>query len=210
MSSGSYRLGVLASGGGTNFQAVLARIQSGELPAEVVVVISNNSGSGALRRARGNQIDAIHLSGLTHPDPVSLDRAIEGALHERRVDLVLLAGYMKKLGPRTLERYRDRILNIHPALLPAFGGQGMYGRRVHEAVVASGATESGVTVHLVDEHYDNGPIVAQETVPVEDGDSPETLGARVLELEHTLFPAVVGLFATNRVRIHENQVTIVD
>ncbi len=208
VSSGSYRLGVLASGGGTNFQAVLSRSLSGELPAEVAVVISNNSGSGALQRAKAHGIAWAHLSGRTHPSPHDLDAAIRATLVEHRVDLVLLAGYMKKLGPRTLETYQDRILNVHPALLPAFGGQGMYGLAVHEAVLASGASESGVTVHLVDEHYDHGPIVAQETVPVEQGDTAETLAARILRVEHTFFPAVVKLFATGRVCVFDGKVNI--
>ena len=149
-----------------------------------------------------------HLSGQTHSDPADLDGAIERTLAEHRVDLVLLAGYVKKLGPRTLAAYKDRILNVHPALLPAFGGQGMYGRRVHEAVLASGATVSGVTVHLVDEHYDSGPIVAQETVPVQQDDTPETLAARVLRVEHTLLSAVVRLFAMRSVRVNDGKVTI--
>lgn len=208
VSSGTYRLGVLASGGGTNFQAVLSQSLSGGIPAEVAVVISNNSRSGALQRARDHGIAQSHLSGRTHSDPADLDAAIEGTLLEHRVDLVLLAGYMKKLGSRTLGTYENRILNVHPALLPAFGGQGMYGRRVHQAVLASGATVSGVTVHLVDAHYDTGPIVAQETVPVLEDDTAETLGARVLSLEHTLFPAVVSLFATGSVVVNDGKVII--
>ena len=174
----------------------------------MAVVISNNSRSVALQRAKEHGIPWAHLSGRTHPDPADLDAAIQAKLAEHQVDLVLLAGYVKKLGPRTLATYKDRIINVHPALLPAFGGQGFYGTRVHEAVIRSGASVSGVTVHLVDEHYDNGPIVAQEIVPVRKGDTAETLSARVLKVEHTLFPAVVGLFATGRVRVNGEKVTI--
>ena len=126
-----------------------------------------------------------HLSGTTHPDPATLDAAIVDALVRHDVELVVLAGYMKKLGPRTLARYRGRVLNIHPALLPRFGGQGMYGARVHEAVLAAGEHETGVTIHIVDEEYDHGPIVAQCRVPVRPDDTPATLAARVLAREHT-------------------------
>ncbi|CAI8039599.1 Phosphoribosylaminoimidazole-succinocarboxamide synthase [Geodia barretti] len=158
--------GVLASAGGTNLQAILDRSASGRLPARVGVVIGNNSRSGALARARLSGIPAFHLSGVTHPRPGALDRAITETLRSHGVDLLVLAGYMKKLGPVTLENYKDRIVNIHPALLPAFGGKGMYGHRVHEAVVRSGVEVSGATVHLVDGEYDTGPVILQRRVRV--------------------------------------------
>jgi phosphoribosylglycinamide formyltransferase-1 len=132
-------------------------------------------------------IPTCHVSAATHPDPDALDRAILGALREHGVELVVLAGYMRKLGPRTLAAYRGRILNIHPALLPRFGGPGMYGKRVHEAVLAAGETITGVTIHLVDEQYDAGPILAQREVPILPGDTSEALAARVLAEEHRLY-----------------------
>ena len=181
-------LGFLASHNGSNMQAIVDRCKSGAVRATPAVVVSNNSGSGALERARTEGIPACHISGKTHPDE---DQAILDALVSHGVDLVILAGYMKKLGRKTLARYRGAILNIHPALLPRHGGEGMYGLLVHESVIASGDTETGVTVHLVDAQYDTGPIVAQTRVPVLPGDTPESLQARVLKQEHEFFSATI-------------------
>lgn len=184
MSARLIRLGFLASGRGSNLQAVLDACAAGRLPAVPAVVISNNAEAQALMRARNAGIPAHHLSRRTHPDPCALDQAIADTLKRHRVDLVVLAGYMKKIGFKTLQAYRDRIINIHPALLPKFGGPGMYGMRVHEAVLAAGERQTGVTVHLVDEEYDRGAILAQQTVPVLEHDTPATLASRVLEAEH--------------------------
>jgi phosphoribosylglycinamide formyltransferase-1 len=200
---------VLASGGGTNLQAILDRCRSGETPATVVVVIGNNSRAGALDRARRAGIDTLHLSGTTHPRPGALDEAVRSALVSRHVDLVVLAGYMKKLGQDTLSTFRDRIINVHPALLPSFGGQGMYGLSVHAAVLAAGARFSGATVHIVREDYDTGPVLAQEVVPVLPGDTAETLASRVLEVEHALLPSVIRAFAEDRVRVAGDRAVIV-
>ena len=179
----SLRIGVLASGGGTTLQAVLDACGRGELDAEVAIVISNNSDSGALARARAASVRGVHLSSTTHADPDDLDAAILGALRDAHVELVLLAGYMKKIGPKTLAAYAGRILNTHPALLPAYGGKGMYGRRVYEAVLAAGEEETGVTVHQVDGEYDHGPIVAQTRVSILKEDDVESLSARVRAVE---------------------------
>jgi len=181
------RLGLLASHGGSNLQAILDACRSGRLHAEPCVVICNNSDAPALERARRAGVPACHLSAHTHSDPGDLDQAIASALERHHVNLVVLAGYMKKLGPITLKRYRGCVLNIHPALLPKFGGQGMYGRRVHQAVLAAAETTTGVTVHLVDEEYDRGPIVAQRAVPVRPDDTADTLAARVLKVEHEIY-----------------------
>ncbi len=208
--TGVFRLGALASGGGTNLQAIMDRCASGDLPARMAVVISNNSGSGALERARRAGVPACHLSGRTHPDPQALDRAIADVFQSYGVDLVVLGGYMKKLGSVTLQAYPNRILNIHPALLPAFGGKGMYGLRVHHAVIESGAWISGVTAHLADEDYDHGPIVAQEAVRVDPDDTPESLAARVLEVEHRLYSEVIRLFAEGRVAVQGRRVRILE
>ncbi len=185
------QLGFLASHGGSNMQAIIDACKEGRLDAEPAVVISNNSGSTALERASREGIPHYHFSSATHPDPAELDAAILRALEEHKVDFVILAGYMKLLGPQTLRRYRGRILNIHPALLPKFGGKGLYGIKVHEAVLAAGEKVTGVTVHLVDENYDRGPIVAQCEVPVLEGDTSQSLAARVLEQEHKLFAATL-------------------
>jgi phosphoribosylglycinamide formyltransferase-1 len=177
------RLGVLASHEGTTLQAVLDAAAEGRLPAAVAIVVSNNRRSGALRRARAAHVPAVHLSSTTHPDPAALDQAILDALTEAEVDLVFLAGYMKKLGPKVLRAFDGRIMNTHPALLPRFGGKGMYGSHVHAAVLAAGDTETGVTIHLVNADYDMGRVVAQCRVPVLPGDSVETLAARVQKRE---------------------------
>lgn len=186
------RIGVLASGGGTNLQAIMDAIAGGRLDAEIVLAVSNNSRSGAMKRARRAGIPAAHLSGATHPAPDTLDAAIAEALANRGAELVALAGYMKMLGPRTLARFRNRVLNVHPSLLPKFGGRGMYGERVHAAVLAAGERETGVTVHLADGEYDRGAIIAQSRVPVLPDDTPASLAARVLEREHVLYPQTLS------------------
>lgn len=195
------RLGVLASGGGTNLQALIDRSEAGKLSARVVVVVSNNSDAGALERARRHGIPVFHLSRVTHPDPERLDAAIRGALLQQRAQLVCLAGYMRPVGPLVRAAYRDAIVNIHPALLPKFGGPGMHGLRVHEAVLRAGERETGVTVHLVTPEYDAGPALAQRKVPVGPDDTPETLQQRVLAVEHELYAEVIQAIAEGRLTI---------
>ena len=192
-------IGALASGGGTNLQAIMDAIADGSLDAEIRLVISNNSRSAALRRARAAGIPTAHLSAATHPTPDALDAAIADALTSRGVRLVALAGYMKKLGPKTLSRFPNRVLNIHPSLLPKHGGRGMYGERVHAAVLASGERETGVTVHIANGEYDEGEILAKESVPVMDGDTPSTLAARVLEREHVVYPQTLRRIAMGEI-----------
>jgi phosphoribosylglycinamide formyltransferase 1 len=194
-------IGFLASHNGSNMQAIVDACKTGALQASPVVIISNNSGSGALARAKQAGIPWYHLSSMTHPDAQELDQAIRDAMLEHAVDLIVLAGYMKKLGPRTLSFFASRILNIHPALLPRFGGKGMCGMLVHEAVIASGATESGVSIHIVDGEYDMGPVIAQAWVPVEPTDTPETLAARVLQREHTFFVETLQKIVTREIML---------
>ncbi len=195
------RLGFLASHGGSNVQAIVDACRAGELHAEPRVAISNNSGSEVLRRAAREGVPGFHLSSRTHPRPGDLDEAIEGVLADHGVDLVVLAGYMRMLGPRVLGRYRGRVLNVHPALLPAYGGRGMYGERVHAAVLAAGERVTGVTVHLVDEEYDKGLIVAQAEVPVLEGDTVESLRLRVLRREHELYTETLQRIATGEIEL---------
>jgi len=195
------KLGFLASHNGSNMQAIIEACKSGSLQATPAVAISNNAESGALARAARESIPHCHLSSKTHPAPESLDQAILEALLAHGVDIVILAGYMKKLGEKTLARYAGAILNIHPALLPKFGGQGMYGIHVHEAVLAAGETESGATVHLVTDEYDAGAVIAQERVPVLPDDTPQTLAGRVLQVEHALFPKTLQKIALGEIRI---------
>jgi phosphoribosylglycinamide formyltransferase-1 len=175
----SRRIAVLASHAGTVLQAIIDACESGRLDASVCLIVSNNSGSGALLRAERHHIPALHLSGQTHADPAVLDRVLTDALRAAQPDLVFLAGYMKKLGPETLAAFRGRLLNTHPALLPKFGGRGMYGALVHRAVLAARESVSGVSVHLVEAEYDTGPVVAQCQVQVLEGDTPESLAERV-------------------------------
>jgi phosphoribosylglycinamide formyltransferase 1 len=179
-------LGFLASHGGSNMQAIVDACKEGRLDAVPRVVISNNSESMALQRAKSEGIPGYHVSGRTHPGAAE-DREILRVLRRHDVDTVVLAGYMKRIGPETLAAYRGRILNIHPALLPKFGGQGMYGKRVHEAVLRAGEKVTGVTVHTIDERYDTGPILNQCQVPVQEGDTADSLAERVLRHEHLLY-----------------------
>jgi len=177
-------LGFLASHNGSLMQAVVRACEEKRLEAKPGIVISNNKNSGALQFAAQKGIPLAHLSSVTHKDAGALDEAILEALQSHNVELVLLVGYMKLLGPRTITAYPKRIFNIHPALLPKYGGQGMYGIRVHEAVIAAGERETGITIHHVNEHYDEGNMIAQCKVPVSPDDTPQTLAARVLQREH--------------------------
>jgi phosphoribosylglycinamide formyltransferase-1 len=197
-SSGKLRLGILASGEGTTLQAIYDACSSGRLNAEVVCVIGNNRDSGALKKARSHALTALHLSGVTHPDPDALDQAILAALLHSKAELVVLAGYLKKVGPKTLTAFRGRILNTHPALLPKYGGQGMYGRRVYEAVLAAGDKETGVTVHEVDDEYDHGSIVAQTVVPIMSDDDVNTLSTRVQAAERAFLVKTIQTIGAQR------------
>ena len=185
------RLGFLASHGGSNMQAIIDACKEGHLNAIPQVIISNNIDSLAFERAKKEGIPAFHLSSKTNPDPKELDEAILSTLQKYDVNIVILAGYMKMLGQQSLSYYKNRILNIHPALLPKFGGKGMYGQFVHEAVMAAGEKKSGVTIHLVNEHYDQGEIVAQSRIAVLKNDTPLTLAERVLVEEHRFFPEIL-------------------
>ncbi len=192
-------IAVFASGRGSNFQAILNAIQRGRLPARVTLLMSNKSNAGALELARTHGIPALYLSPLQFSsEEVYADRLLE-ALSEHHVELIALAGYLKKIPARVIERYRNRIVNIHPALLPKFGGTGMYGIHVHEAVIAAEEKISGATVHVVDEEYDRGPILMQQTVNISPDDTPETLAAKVLSIEHELYPQVLRAFVEGRV-----------
>lgn len=186
-------LGILASHKGTNLQAIIAACADGRLTSNIRVVISNNARSGALAKAKRSNILACHMSSKTHPDSAALDRAIRDKLSSCGVDLVLLAGYMKKLGPMTVELYKNRVLNSHPSILPRFGGQGMFGSRVHKAVIDAGMQVTGVTIHMVDNQYDHGPVVAQCRVPVETNDTIDLLEERVQARERLFWVEVLRM-----------------
>ncbi|MBN1355267.1 phosphoribosylformylglycinamidine cyclo-ligase [bacterium] len=181
------RLAVIGSGRGSNMESICEAIDRGDLNAEVVCVISNNSRAFILKRGRRRNIPVYHVSSATHPDPGQRESEMLRIFSENGVNVICLAGYMKKIPRSIIRAYPGRILNIHPALLPAFGGPGMFGMKVHEAVIRSGARYSGASVHIVDEEYDRGKIIGQEIVPVFPDDTPETLAERVLKVEHELY-----------------------
>lgn len=203
------KIAVFASGRGSNFKAILDAIRAGKIRnASVVALITNNADAGALATAKEHDIPALCVSRKQFGSDDEFRQALLGILNQYGADFIVLAGYMKKIEAEIIRRFKNRIVNIHPALLPAFGGQGMYGMRVHEAVIASGSALSGATVHIVDEEYDRGPIVLQQSVPVSPDDTPETLAAKVIKVEHELYPRAIGLFAEGKVVIHEQRVMI--
>ena len=194
------RIAVLASGGGSNFQALVDRFNRMDMPdREVVGVIASREGAGVLERARRAGVESSVLPASAEDEAAAT--FILRTLAGWRSDIVVLAGYMKLVPERVVRAHWGRILNIHPALLPSFGGRGMYGARVHRAVVDSGARVTGVTVHFADEAYDRGPIICQWPVPVLSGDTPAAVAARVLQVEHRLLPAAVEALAAGIVRL---------
>lgn len=193
------KLGFLASRNGTAMRAIVSAIESGALQAEPLIAVSNNRKAGALEFAGQHGIATAVIP--TQADPDAADESLKQALENAGVELVILSGYLRRLGPRTLERYHNRIVNIHPGLLPEFGGEGMYGRKVHEAVIAAGASQSGATIHIVDEVYDHGPILDRRAVPVLRGDTPETLEARVTAMEPGFFVETLSRIATGALRL---------
>ena len=182
-----FKIGVMASGGGSNFKAIIDRIGEGDLEAQCKFLITNNGGCGAVAHAQSYGIPVFHISGKTHPEAAAYEAALLEVIDRYNIDLLILAGYMKALPVSMIKRLPGRIMNIHPSLLPKYGGKGFWGIHVHEAVIAAHEKESGPTVHLVSEEIDKGRILAQTRVPVEEGDSPETLAARVLVQEHELY-----------------------
>lgn len=204
-------IAVFASGRGSNFEAILRAIETGKLhDVSIAAVISNNSEAPVLTIAREHSIPTYHLSQKQFPSEEKFDDAVLGVLRRHGANFIVLAGYMKRLSTNLVRQFRNRTLNIHPALLPKFGGKGMYGIHVHEAVINSGEKVSGVTVHIVDEEYDHGPIVRQRTVAVDKEETPDTLAMRIHGIEHQLYPEVLQLFADDRVRVNEGRVTIME
>ena len=199
MTSSPLKLGFLASKNGTSMRVIVDAARAGALPAEPRLVVSNNRKAAALEFAAERGVPSLLIP--TQSDPAAADAALCEALEAAGVELVILSGYLRQLGPRTLGRYRNRILNIHPGLLPAFGGEGMYGRRVHEAVIAAGVTESGATIHAVDEIYDHGPVIERRTVPVLPGDTAEALEARVAAMEPGFFVETLARIASGDLRL---------
>lgn len=196
MTSPRARLAVLASGSGSNLQAIHDYLddRGPEAKVELALVVSDRASAGALTRAEGWSVPAVHL-------PKDRNDTLDALLEEHSITHVALAGYLRLVPADVVRRFHGRMLNVHPALLPAFGGPGMYGQRVHAAVLAAGARVSGPTVHFVTEHYDEGAIIAQWPVPVRHDDTPESLAARVLAVEHRIYPWCVSAVAAGSIRL---------
>lgn len=210
MSREQTRIAVLVSGAGrgSNMQSIIDGCNSGQINGTVVLVIGTKEDAPATHRARTAGITTDTVSPKEFADTDLHDERMLQVLQEFRIDLVCLAGYMRLLGPKCVESYRNRIMNIHPALLPSFCGDGMFGHHVHEAVIARGVKISGATVHFVDEKYDTGPIIVQSIVAVEDDDTPDTLAARVLEVEHKAYPDAIAMFSEGRLEVDGLRVRI--
>jgi phosphoribosylglycinamide formyltransferase 1 len=187
------RIAVFASGGGTNFQALIDEINRGQLNAEIAGLISSRPDAGAINRAESQGIPATVIQHDDYPGEQKFGEELIRTLRNWDPALIILAGYMLKIPANVIDAFPGRIINIHPALLPKFGGKGLYGIRVHRAVLAAGETHSGCSVHIVTKEYDEGPVVGQSTVPVEPGDTAEDLAARILKEEHKLLPRITGM-----------------
>jgi phosphoribosylglycinamide formyltransferase-1 len=202
------RLAVFASGRGSNFNAILEKINDGYISAIVRLCITNNPHAGVIDIASSQDIPVKIFPPKQYKDHQALNDAILGELVSAKIDYIILAGYLKMIGAQIVNQYSNRIINIHPALLPAFGGKGMYGHFVHEAVFKRGVKYSGVTVHLVNNDYDAGPIVLQKPVSIEDVTTPEEIAERVLKVEHKLFPEAVKLLVEDRLEVTGSRVRI--
>lgn len=203
------KIAVFASGRGSNFESILNSIENGRIKnADIVCLLSNNSDAGALEFAKRKNIPAVHISRQQYITDNDFASSLIKKLDEFEVNFIVLAGYMKIISPAVVRKFKNRIINIHPALLPRFGGKGMYGIHVHEAVIASGDKFSGATVHIVDEEYDHGPILMQETVNVDENETAETLSSKVLKVEHKIYPEVVRLFSEGKTKIEDGKVVI--
>ena len=189
----------MASHGGTNLQAIMDACATGDIYGKVKVVVSNNSRSKALRRASNANIPSYHMSAITHPDTLELERSIKNVMTDHKVDLIVLAGYMKKIGSQLIEDFPKRVVNSHPALLPKYGGEGMYGDLVHAAVINAGETESGVTIHLVDQNYDQGTIIAQVKIPIAPQETVDSLREKIQTKEHSFWIETIEKIRTGEI-----------
>ncbi len=206
----SLTFGILLSGKGrgSNMQALIDAARDGSIPGQVGLVVSTSPGAPALARAAEAGVPTRLIPAADFASQSDLDQALLSAFQEASVELVCLAGYMRLVGPPFLAAYAGQLMNVHPALLPAFGGKGYFGRRIHEAVLETGVKITGVTVQFVDEEYDHGPIILQRVVHVHEGDTVETLAARVLAEEHRAYPEAVRLFAEGRLRLDGRRVHV--
>lgn len=203
-------IAVFVSGGGSNFRVIHNQILSGIILGEIVLVVSNNPNCGAIEYAHENSISHVIINETRYPNSHTRNELLTETCVRAEIDLICLAGYMKMIPPNFVKQYENKILNIHPGLLPEFGGKGFYGMKVHEAVLKSGIEYSGATVHFVDEKYDHGPIIAQRKVKLLETDTVEVLAERVLKVEHELFPEVVKAFCENRIIMENNKPRILE
>ena len=192
------KIAIFASGGGSNFKAIHKNIELGNICAKIKLLVSNNSNSGAVEYATENNIETFIINKARFSDMIKGENLLLKKLVSNQIDLICLAGYMKLLSRKIVEKYDNCILNIHPALLPKFGGKGFYGMKVHEAVLESGVEESGATVHLVNENYDEGQIIAQKKIMINSNYTPEILSEKVLQIEHELYSKVIKEFCENK------------
>lgn len=203
-------IAIFASGSGSNAEAIMKAQKEGRLSAKIGLVVTNKAKAGVIQRAAAYNAPYVVLNKKDFANEEEYVDSLIYALDEKNIDFVVLAGYLQLIPARLVEKFRNRITNIHPALLPSFGGKGYYGHKVHEAVLDAGCKVSGVTVHIVDEKYDRGPIISQKSVPVFDDDSAKSLAERILIEEHKIYPETLQLFAEGRVEVSEGRVQIMD
>ncbi len=201
------KIGILASGNGTNLQAIIDKSRNGQIPVRVAVVISDRN-AFALRRARAHNIPAYIVKPGEYDSQREYEQQMVDILKKHGSELVVLSGFMKILSPHFIDSFKGRIINIHPSLIPAFCGKGFYGMKVHEAVIDYGVKITGATVHFVDENVDSGPIIIQKAVAVEDSDTPETIAQKVHEIEHEILPEALKLFAQGKLKVIGRRVFI--
>lgn len=202
------KIAVLASGSGSNLQALIDAVDGGSINGRIELVITDRLGAYALQRAENHGITATCIDRKSYTNKADFDLQLINNISEVHPDLIILAGYLSILSSDLTHKYQGNIINIHPSLLPAFGGKGFYGERVHKAVIESGAKLSGATVHFVDENTDTGPIILQEVVAVLEDDTPETLAKRVLAVEHRLIVKATALFCDNKLTLEDGSVRI--
>ena len=199
------KIAIFASGNGSNFIAIYKKIIAKYIPAEICLVVSNNSSCGAIDFAKNNALPIFILNKIRYPDSNTQDVVLMQSLIKADIDLICLAGYMKMISKNIVSKFERRILNIHPAILPDFGGKGYYGKKIHESVLRSNASESGATVHFVDTQYDHGPIIFQERIAVEADDTPEVLAQKILAIEHRIYPEVIKAYCEDRIVFEKNK-----
>lgn len=201
-------IGILISGGGSNLQAIIDEIEAGNIDGQISLIISNREDAYGLERGRKAGIESIFLDPKAYGTNEGYNLKIVEEFEKRKIGLVVLAGYLRILSKDFIEAYRNRIINIHPSLIPSFCGDGFFGEKVHQAIIDQGCKISGATVHFVDEGTDTGPIILQEAVEVKDDDKPEDLGKRVLEVEHRILPRAVKLFCENKIIVEGRRTRI--